>query len=331
MKKTAVIWFTSAGAELAERVGHLPELDILEYHREAQPAKDFVREAFSKCDQILFISAVGIAVRMIAPYIRSKDSDPAVVVMDDAGQYAISLLSGHLGGANELTKYLSAHLGAQAIITTSTDVHGVFAVDVWSQKAGCVIGEVPRIKWISSALLEGTSVGFMSDYPVSGLPECLREGDGELGICVSLDEWKSPFPRTLHIIPHILSVGVGCRKQLDSTVFENTVLEILREHRISLRAVRRIASIDIKREEPCIQYFCQKYEIPFQTFSAEELSQVAGDFTPSDFVKKTVGVENVCERSAVLGLAGKGSLLIKKQARNGVTVAVACENWRCVF
>ncbi|MFR3483542.1 MAG: cobalamin biosynthesis central domain-containing protein [Clostridia bacterium] len=106
--------------------------------------------------------------------------DPAVVVMDDAGRYVVSLLSGHLGGANELTRYLSAHLGAQAIITTSTDVHGVFAVDVWSQKAGCVIGEVPRIKWISSALLEGTSVGFVSDYPVSGLPECLRESDGEL-------------------------------------------------------------------------------------------------------------------------------------------------------
>ncbi len=85
MKKTAVIWFTRAGAELAERVGHLPEFDILEYHREAQPAKEFVREAFSQCDQILFISAVGIAVRMIAPYIRSKAVDPAVVVMDDAG------------------------------------------------------------------------------------------------------------------------------------------------------------------------------------------------------------------------------------------------------
>ncbi len=331
MKKTAVIWFTRAGAELAERVGHLPELDILEYHREAQPAKEFVREAFSKCDQILFISAVGIAVRMIAPYIRSKDVDPAVVVMDDAGQYAISLLSGHLGGANELARYLSAHLGAQSIITTSTDVHGVFAVDVWSQRAGCVIGEVPRIKWISSALLEGTPVGFASDYPVSGLPECLREREEEVGICVSLDEWKSPFPRTLHVIPHILCVGVGCRKQLDSTAFENTVLEILRENRLSLRGVKRIASIDIKREEPCIRHFCQKYGIPFQTFSAEDLSQVAGDFTPSAFVKKTVGVENVCERSAVLGLGGKGSLLIKKQARNGVTVAVACENWRCVF
>ena len=251
--------------------------------------------------------------------------------MDDAGRYAISLLSGHLGGANELAGRLAQQLGAQAVITTATDLRGAFAVDVWSQKAGCVIGEVERIKWISSAILEGRPVGFRSDYPVSGLPDCLREDEEELGICVSLDEWKSPFPRTLHVIPKILSLGVGCRKQLDSAIFEHTVLEVLREHRISLRAIKSAASVDIKKEEPCILEFCGQYKIPFRTFRAEALAQAGGDFTSSDFVKKTVGVGNVCERSAVLGLAGEGSLLIRKQARNGVTVAVACENWRCVF
>ena len=160
-------------------------------------------------DGFVFIGAVGIAVRTVSPLLRSKAKDPAVVVLDELGRFAIPVVSGHLGGANRLAAALAAVSGGQPVITTATDLNGLFAVDVWSRKTGCSLVEIHRIKEVSGALLRGEQVGVFSDFPLpQHLPEGLSTGAARVGICISLDDGKNPFPLTLHAVPRIVVLGV---------------------------------------------------------------------------------------------------------------------------
>jgi cobalt-precorrin 5A hydrolase len=122
---------------------------------------------------------------------------------------------------------------------------------------------------------------------------------------------------------------VGCRRDTATEAFEKFVLATLAKFDISLKAVSKLASIDLKRNENCLINFCEKYNIQFATYTAEGLAAVVGEFTASAFVKKTTGVDNVCERSAMCD--NDGELIVKKQAQDGMTIAIACRNWRCEF
>ncbi len=333
-----LVWFTPNGERLAQKILSLPGRDFV-VRLEGTSAKTFVQENLSRCDGFIFIGAVGIAVRTFAPYIRSKDSDPALVVLDELGRYAIPVLSGHLGGANELARSLATYLGAQAVVTTATDLNGVFAVDVWSRKSGCAIADIARIKDVSSALLRGEPVGLACDFPVEGeLPEGVEpDGQARVGICVSLDDKKSPFPVTLHAVPRIVTLGAGCRRGTDPAAFETFVLGVLERQRISVRALHAVASIDLKKDESCLLDFCRKYSLALRTYPAEKLRRVEGAFTVSAFVSSVTGVDNVCERAAVCALeehsksGADRSLILRKTSGNGITAALAAENWRCVF
>lgn len=323
--------FTKAGGLLAERiVATLPE-DFRVYDKAKEPVRTWLAVSFRECDAIVFVGAVGIAVRLISGLLAAKDTDPAVVVLDEKGKFVIPILSGHIGGANALALRLADALGAMPVITTATDVNGVFAVDVWSVNAGCVIDDPAAIKAVSAALLRGEPVGFCGDFPVDGsLPEGLYMGEsGPVGVCVSLDAGRGPFGVTLNAVPKIVSLGVGCRKNTACGDFEAFVLETLESRRISAKAVAGMYSIDLKKDEECIVRVAEKYGIPFATFSPEELRRAEGDFTPSAFVKETTGVDNVCERSAALGCGGK--LIIKKTVRSGMTLAAAVPGWRVEF
>lgn len=283
------------------------------------------------CDGLVFIGAAGIAVRLIAPLLQSKDKDPAVVVIDELGTFAIPILSGHIGGANELANEISKFIYAIPVITTATDINHKFAVDVWSKKAGCVIGDISKIKFISQAILGGQAVGITSEFALAGtLPPQLRP-DSSLprGICISLSETKHPFGTTLNLIPRIVTIGVGCRRDTAAEALEKFVLATLDKFDISLKAVSKLVSIDLKKNENCLIKFCEKYNLQFATYTAEALAAVDGEFTASAFVKKTTGVDNVCERSAMCD--NDGELIVKKQAQDGITIAVACGNWRCEF
>ena len=329
--KLGLLAFTDNGRELAQRLRAMPHEWTMK--PDGMTASAFVEEQCGRCDGFVFIGAVGIAVRVMAPHVRRKDVDPAVVVLDELGRYAIPVLSGHLGGANALAGELAAAVGALPVITTATDLNGVFAVDVWSQKAGCAVGEVERIKAVSAALLRGERVGFISDFPVEGtLPaglELLQGADRpEVGIAVTLREDAIPFETTLHLYPRIVTVGVGCRRGTDPAAFEAFLLRLLREQGVSIKALKAAASIDLKAEEACIRRFCERYGVPFLTYSAQALKKAPGNFTASAFVEKTTGVDNVCERSAVLG---GGTLFMGKTAAAGMTAALAVDNWRCVF
>ncbi len=339
MKEIGILAFTARGMALAERLcaaltneekGCSAEV-FQQEKKQAKAAKAYLEENFNKKDTFIFVSAAGIAVRMIAPLIRSKDVDPAVIVMDEFGRYAIPILSGHLGGANEAACEMAKITGGEVVLTTATDINGKFAVDVWSKYAGCKIMDISGIKTISSAVLAGEKVGISSGFPFEGaMPKELTLDEAEIGICVSLGGNQKPFPKTFNVVPKIVTVGVGCRKGVSSEQFEKFILKNLEENNIAIEAVEQIASIDMKRFEKCILAFCEKYRIPFRTFSAEELQAVKGTFTGSDLVKSVTGVDNVCERSAVLATEN-GRRIMSKISGNGCTCALAMKEWKCKF
>lgn len=285
-----------------------------------------------KTDGIIFISACGIAVRAIAPFLRDKTVDPAVVVIDEQGRFVVSLLSGHIGNANQLARLAAGKLGATPVISTATDLCGRFAVDSWAAERGWKISSMALAKEASVRLLEGEPVGFASDVPIEGqLPEGLSADLGlDFGIWVSVRNTPAPFCRTLQILPKTVYVGIGCRKGATKEAIQTAVQNALLDAQIDFRAIKTLASVDRKEQEPGLQEFAAYHRLPIRFFSSQELAQAEGTFTGSAFVQQTVGVDNVCERAAVLG-SGGGCLVIQKQAGNGITVAAALENWRVTF
>ena len=296
---------------------------------------EWTAETFSKNDALIFVGACGIAVRAIAPYIKDKTVDPAVIVVDEKGKYAISLLSGHLGGANDLTWEIAEIIGAEPVITTATDLNQLFAVDDWAKKNHLRIGDMRLAKEISAAILNGEIIGVSGEFPIEGeLPEQLRyvsEANrgkvlftGEypkIGFRISIFEEDGPFDKTLYLIPQTVTIGMGCRKGVSFEAVEELLTQVLKEQKLSVKAIEKLCSIDIKKEEVALKQLADKLGVPLQVFSAEELEQLTGEFTSSEFVNQITGVDNVCERAAVLG--SQGELIVKKQSRNGVTIAMA--------
>lgn len=294
--------------------------------------------AWEASDALLFVGAAGIAVRAIAPHVASKANDPAVVAIDEAGRFAVPLLSGHLGGANELAQTVARAAGAIPVITTATDVRGVWAVDTWARCAGLAVSNPEAIKRVSARLLSGGRVALYSDMPISGQPP---EGVGIASDRARADIVVSPFaganagasvraaettgvraqapaPEPLRLVVPCIVAGIGCRRGACAEAIEEAFLLACGQAGISPSAVREAATIDVKAHEEGLLAFCRARNIPLATYSAEELSQVEGSVSPSDFVRATVGVDNVCERAA---LADGGKLIFPKLAHGGVTVA----------
>lgn len=351
-----------------------------------ESTKEWAGKQFESADGIIFIGATGIAVRSIAPYVASKKTDPAVLVTDECGKFVISLLSGHLGGANELALQAAEALHAVPIVTTATDLEGKFAVDVFAKKNNCHIFRMKEAKEVSAALLAGEKVGFYSEFPWEGeLPDGLVNCCGlrdenwisenepgtnvqndnqiksasdlfpKVGIAVTIHKNCTPFLSTTHVVPQAVALGMGCRKNKEAQAVEKAAFTCLEENQIYPQAVACLASIDIKKEEPGLLALAEKMGIPFETFSSEELLAVKGEFTASSFVSRTVGVDNVCERSALKAAQDRICLNIgripernqtkpgtrrggehcrliqRKQAADGVTAALVLADWRIHF
>ena len=332
MQTIGIIAFTKAGCALAKKLadglglgsGSVcgPARFADELRIDAYGSLDAWTQAhFTTDDALIFVGASGIAVRAIAPHVRDKFSDPAVVSVDEAGRFVVPLLSGHVGGANELAREVAAITGGQAAVSTATDVNGLFAVDEWAARHGFAILERSIAKEISAALLDGRPVGFKSDFELDEKPSGVTEGAADIGFVVSLDDSAMPFPRTLHLVPRVATVGVGCRKGTDPSALEQAVADALAEANVSAKAVTAIASIDVKKDELAILELASKMGWSPVFYTADELAAVPGEFSSSDFVKRTVGVDNVCERAAC---ASGGELVLGKQAGGGITVAIAC-------
>ena len=168
----AYLAFTAKGLALAQKLAAAYPGSVTRCGHEAGQVHlaDWTARQFAGSDALVFVGAVGIAVRAIAPHCQSKAQDPAVVVLDECGRFAVPILSGHLGGSNDLARALAAVCGAVPVITTATDANGVFAVDEWAKHQNCTVLEPERIKLVSGALLAGKTVQFASDWPIAGAP-----------------------------------------------------------------------------------------------------------------------------------------------------------------
>jgi cobalt-precorrin 5A hydrolase len=326
---TSVVAFTRQGCGLGQRLAHALDGTLYTPQRYAEEfsasgygvLQAWIKAQFTPGNQIIFVSAAGIAVRTIAPWVKDKFTDPAVVSVDELGRFAVPLLSGHVGGANDLARKVAAITGGEAVISTATDVNGLFAVDEWARKNDLCLVDPPIAKELSSALLEGTPVGFVSELPVVGeLPREIEANSSDLGIYVGTDPHFHPFPKTLHLLPRDLILGIGCKRGTTQDRLEEQIRLVLGSQNLSLQRVWAVATIDLKKDEAGLQSLCENHRWPLLTFSADELKEAKGDFTPSAFVTSVTGVGNVCERAAVC--AG-GTLRIPKHAAQGVTVAVA--------
>ncbi len=339
MKHIKLVSFTKNGAETLERIASLLEGFLIErYERTVDPSLSgtllsrFAQQAMFDCEAIIFVGAAGIAVRAVSPYLRGKAYDPAVIVADEAGRYIIPILSGHLGGANVLASYIARGLGAEPVITTATDINGMFAVDAWAAGNGLEVYDPENIRYISGAVLRGVAVGLLSVFPVNGaLPENVTEKAGAgSGIYIGYDVRARPYGHTLHLIPKVLHLGIGCRRGVGADKVEQAVAEALERIGVPYEAIKFAASVDVKRLEPGLLMFCGKHKLEFRTFPAEELELAEGDFAASEFVKSVVGVDNVCERAAVLS-SKNGRLILRKTVYDGVTIAIAEEKWEVRF
>lgn len=321
--------FTDRGQALAERLSQALGGQVSRF-TPGFSMENWTAEGFRNREDLVFIGAVGIAVRAIAPHVRSKVTDPAVVAVDESGTFAVPVLSGHLGGANDLARHIAAVCGAIPVVTTATDCRGVFAVDEWTKRQNCTIMNPERIKVVSGKLLAGQTLVCCSDFPVEGeLPKGVKLAqDGPCDIRLSMTPGKEE--EALWALPRIGVLGVGCRKGTTQAQIEGLFQTLLEASGVPPQAIVKVCSLDLKAREPGLLAFCAAHNWSLETFSALELNQVQGEFSGSAFVEQTVGVDNVCERSAVLGSGGK--LLCKKIAGNGVTMALALTdytpNWR---
>lgn len=372
--KIDVISFTRAGARLSVQLkkameGHGAEQeDCLELFTKysgtadteeniscpAEKLQEWAGERFTAGKGILFIGACGIAVRSIAPFIRSKASDPAVLVMDEKGEYVIPILSGHLGQANRIAKKIAALTGARAVLTTATDVNDLFAADVFAGQNGLHISDMKKVKEISAALLEGERVTLYYDrtaldvegvvprlltvhplpddvscIPMSSAAQKVLAEEASLPAHLVYITSRRRTDAALCLIPRQLYLGVGCRKGKSAEELRRFVDSLLLEHDLDRAALAGVYSIDLKKEEEGICELAQGLGLPFLTFSPEELQEAEGEFHGSEFVKARTGVDNVCERAVIA--AGADKILVPKTGRDGMTLSIGIRKGKICF
>ena len=311
----ALTAFTEPGRELAGKLAAALGGSV---RGESQPLADWTRESFSTCAALIFIGAAGIALRSVAPYLQGKAADPAVLCLDEKGRYVIPLLSGHLGGANALARRIAALTGGVAVITTATDLNGRFAVDLWAKRQDMALLQPERIKSVSAKLLRGETVTVDCPEMIAGTPPELVRLGRDADVVVS---YRAREGGALQLAPRVLTLGVGCRRGIGAGALETAFRAFCAERGVVPEAVERAASIELKRDEAGLLSFCEAHGWPLRFYSAEELRASPGAYSASAFVESVTGVDNVCERAAVL--CANGSLIEKKFACGGVTFALA--------
>lgn len=330
MSRAAILYFTDKGAQLSEMLAE--KLDCTVQKPPKGGLSALTEKLFHEVDALIFIGACGIAVRAIAPLVVSKTSDPAVIVLDEQGKHVISLLSGHIGGANDLARRIAGYTGGEAVITTATDVNGRFSVDAWAVKHNCTIDSMEHAKEYAASILK-RDLPLFSDFEICGeLPGGVFAGsEGTCGAVISVQTDAIPFDTTLRLIPRILHVGVGCKRGTSKEKIDAAIEHALNEYKLDKRAVKAVASIDVKKDEEGLLAWCHENQLPVSFFSADELNAVKGEFSHSDYVFKTVGTGNVCDRAAMRSAGEEAQLLISKMILDGVTVGVAQEKWSVSF
>lgn len=381
--KLAIISFTENGIKLSQTVakrlsGRKVTLytkcsrytaEDLKVQRVKESLQVWTAQRMAEGDALLFIGACGIAVRAIAPNLTDKLHDVPVLVMDEEGQYVIPILSGHVGGANELARELADLIDARPVITTATDVQKKFAVDLFAKRNHLEIMNKDGIAKVSAKALAGRQLTIAVraqniecyhpkfcevreedfteaenqllqeasmhkyDWEVCGVEPPLRlvpyVKNQQIDIVVS--ETPDNKNALIWLRPKRYVVGMGCRKNKDTEELLGFYQETLEQAMVELGEVYALASIDKKRDEPGLLAISERMRISFFTYTAEELNRVGACVHSSEFVKAQVGVDNVCERAALAGCEANGTLIYEKQAFDGMTIAIAERNWSVIL
>lgn len=357
--KLSIISFTENGKRLSEHIQKVLDKDMSVclytkcnacQNQESSsvsfvtvPVGNWARKQMEEKNALLFVGACGIAVRAIAPSLTDKLHDSPVLVMDEKATYVIPILSGHVGGANELAHRIGEKTGAEPVITTATDINQAFAVDVFAKRNGLSIENKDGIVKVSSKILAGLSVTMSIETghtttkkdcaTRNHLPDAIQlipyPPTEAVDIVITSEE--GTFDTTILLKPKEYIIGLGCKKGKSLEEIQNFIQKKTEELGIKNQEIFALASISQKSKEPGILTWCQKERIPFFTYTAEELQKVEGSFQSSAFVKEQVGVDNVCERAALKACQEGGYLISSKHAEHGMTIAVAKRKWRIYF
>ena len=316
-----VLYITDRGHSLADRIGsYLTGSEVLKFDAA------LVNKLWSEHKAFIFVMAAGIAVRTIAPLLKDKKTDPAVVVLDEKGRFAISLAGGHLGGANRLAEEIAYHLGAEAVITTASDINDLPSIDLWARDNGLIIENWDSLSRVAARLLNERTLLVYSEIDLQ-LPEAfIKEHDprrAELLITKKqrVETCGSCVKNQLYLRPKNLILGIGCNSGTPSQEIEAAVKTVLLEHNLSFLAVHSIATIDKKANEPGLLEFAGKYGFTIRSFSADELNSLKG-IEKSAIVFQATGAYAVAEPAA-LRASDTIKPLVPKQKFGNVTVAVA--------
>jgi len=338
--KWAVLTLTKGGLEQAKRIKNIiDEVDIytLPKWKESQTLEiddrleDFVGSIFNQYSALVFIMATGIVVRTIAKHIKHKSIDPAILVMDEKGEFIISLLSGHLGGANDAARFLGEKIGAKPVITTASDVNDSMAVDTIAMKLNCSLDGFDEAKNITALIVNKEAVGIKSDIPIPfTLPENIIEimddyKDIKGVIYITNKKGFSSFSPKVQIVPKNIVVGIGCRKGIQKDHIIEAVNKFLDINNIHPKSIKHFATVDVKQNEQGIIETSKYFNVPLMIISREQIMKVEKSFETSDFVRKTIGVGAVCEPCAYLS-SSKGHFIMRKTSAQGVTVCLLEEN-----
>ena len=343
MSTISIIPISDSSRGLAERIlASYPEAKIL-------PFGSFSKEVFHESSSLVFIGAMGICVRSIAPFAEDKHTDPAVVCIDSTGKYVIPVLSGHIGGANDLSKELANLLGAEAIITTQSDNANLWALDTLGKKYDWTLIAKDSNAAIST-FVNGKPTALLldirdkgTDYLERTVPshvsifysfEAIPQQDYELLMIVSPQQYDTSIP-TITYIPKVLHLGMGCRKDMqgDPTVVYEHIKDVLRDKRLYPEALADVNTIDLKKCEPVLTLLAYGVmECPFHTYTSEELKDIPVP-NPSEKVLEVTESSSVSEASAIYAAHG-GPLLVEKQKAdlgkgNEYTFAVALDRTAC--
>lgn len=345
--RIAIIAVTEKGKNTAEKIAS--ELENVDVFFQKRGIKELTGELFNKYECIIFVSACGIAVRCISPFLKSKFEDPAVLVVDDNGNNVISLLSGHIGGANEITLKIADVLNANPVITTSTDTNKKGALDVIVSKIGGYVENLREsAKLVNSYLVDDKRVGiyFDSDYEsekdslnLSGFElidekteiDAIAKLDALVSVTDKLRCWVDEVIYNIKkdneekedliyikLVPRRIALGMGCRKntETEKMIEEFSIFSAL--NNIHPAAIVKTGSLIIKKDEKCMIDLSKALCAEFNLFDVDEICTCDYMFDKSEFVKKNTGVYSVAQPSAYLL---SGNVISEKYKNNGTTFA----------
>ncbi len=320
-KSSVVFYLTDKGHVLADRVaGCFPAMTPMKFEA------SLVRDLWEGHKAFVFIMAMGIVVRTIAPLLRDKRTDPGVVVLDEKGEYAVSLVGGHLGGANWLAKEIASRLGAEAVITTASDVNNLPSLDLWARDCGLLIENWDCLSRTAARLINEGALLVYSELDIQ-LPEAFtkepdpRHADVLITKKRKVETCGSCVKDQLYLRPRNLIVGIGCNGGTSSQEIEDVVKSVLLEHNLAFLSIYSIATIDKKAQEPGLLQFATKFDFRINSFTADELNKVAG-IGKSEAVFRATGANAVAEPAALLA-SSTIKPLVHKQKSGNVTVAIA--------